>query len=383
MEEKKKYRIAMAVTNDLVTDRRVDRHCRTLTEAGYEVVLIGRELPDSPSVERPYPTLRMTLRHRRSWRFYAEYNWRLAAMLRSMDINAVWANDLDTLPGCWLTARRKRCPLVLDCHELFPEVPEIRHKPVVKAVWQLVERLIPNCNGLLTVCNSLADYYHTKYGVEMTVVRNLPEAPEAPEVLEAPVHRKPPILLYQGAVNVGRGVDWAIDALEWLPDCRLVVAGGGDLLEEMKAYAASKPWTDRITFTGRLEPEKLEALTTALGIRSSSSRSPKAVGLVMLEDLCLSYHYALPNRIGDFVQAGIPMVVSNLPEMARVVKEYGIGEIMKAPGAQALAESVKKVLAHPWSEADFAEARKDMNWSKEKEKLLETLKQSNNNAIKQ
>ncbi len=368
----------MAVTNDLVTDRRVDHHCRTLTEAGYDVVLIGRELDDNTSLERPYPTLRMQLHHRRGWRFYAEYNMQLAALLRDMDIDTVWANDLDTLPACWLTARRQRCRLVLDCHELFPEVPEIRHKPLVKAVWQTVERLMPYCDGLLTVCQSIADYYKEKYDVEMAVVRNLPSGEWRVESGEhSRCGSQLSTLLYQGAVNVGRGVDWAIDALEWLPDCHLVVAGGGDLLEEMQAYAASKPWADRITFTGRLEPERLEALT-----------AQASVGLVMLEDLCLSYHYALPNRIGDFVQAGVPMVVSDLPEMARVVRKYGVGEVIESgelrvesgertTNALALAEAVKRVLAREWIDNDFAEARQDMDWNKEKMKLLDIVKSPN------
>ena len=225
----------MAVTNDLVTDRRVDRHCHTLTEAGYHVVLIGRELPESIPVERSYPTVRMKLRHRRGWRFYVEYNLRLAMMLRRMEFDVVWANDLDTLPACWVTARRKRSPLVLDCHEIFPEVPEIRHKSLVKAVWRTVEKLMPRCDALLTVCNSLADYYHSKYGVKMTVVRNISEGlkERGERSADASIgsrhtsHLTPHTLLYQGAVNVGRGVDWAIDALEWLPECRLVVAGGG------------------------------------------------------------------------------------------------------------------------------------------------------------
>jgi len=186
-------------------------------------------------------------------------------------------------------------------------------------------------------------------------------------------------------------VDWAIDALEWLEDCRLVVAGGGDLLEEMKAYAASKPWADRISFTGRLKPAELMQLTVKAD-----------VGLVMLEDLGLSYHYALPNRIGDFVAAGVPMVVSDLPEMAAVVRRFGVGEIIRnsefgirssvpkaantlihqniavsqfgVRNAELLAEAVKRVLAREWKESDFDEARKDMDWNKEKNKLLEKIK---------
>ena len=130
----------------------------------------------------------------------------------------------------------------------------------------------------------------------------------------------------------------------------------------MRAYAAEKPWSDRVEFLGPVSLEKLHELT------------PQAdVGLVMLEDMGLSYHFALPNRIGDFVAAGVPMVVSDLPEMARVVKRYKVGEVMREPGAQALAESVKRVLARQWSDNDFAAARRDMDWNKEKAKLVECV----------
>jgi hypothetical protein len=71
--------------------------------------------------------------------------------------------------------------------------------------------------------------------------------------------------------------------------------------------------------------------------------------------------------------AGVPMVVSDLPEMASVVRRFNIGAVIDGSGAQSLAEAVKRVLAREWSEADFAEARKDMDWNKEKQKLLEII----------
>lgn len=361
----------MAVTNDLATDQRVDRHCRTLVEAGYRVLLIGRKMEGSPQVERPYPTERMQLRHHRGWRFYAKYNHRLYLRLIQIQPDVVWANDTDTLLGCWLAARRLRCKLVMDAHELFPEVPELQHKPIVKCIWTTLERwLMPRCDARLTVCQSLADYYYRKYRVEMAVVRNLPseniyvkdETTDAIPDSPLSFHLSPFTLLYQGAVNLGRGVDWAIDALEWLPKCRLVVAGDGDLMEQMQEYAQHKPWHDRIEFTGRLEPTKLARLT-----RQAS------VGLVMLEDLGLSYHYALPNRIGDFIAAGVPIVVSDLPEMADIVRRYHVGEVMHTSGPRALAESVEKLLGQQWTDADFAEARRHMDWNNEKKKLTECV----------
>lgn len=350
----------MAVSNDLLTDQRVMRHVEALREAGYEVTTVCRtDLP---------------VRWQRGWRFYAAFNWRLWRRLRGMECDVIWANDTDTLLGCWLAARG-RCRLVMDAHELFPEVPEIQDKPLVKWVWRMIERwLMPKCDALLTVSQGIADYYKELLGVKMTVVRNLGSYELGVRSYESGEK----VLLYAGKVNVGRGVDWAIDALEWLPGCRLVVAGDGDLLEAMKAYAAEKPWADRVVFTGRLMPEEMTALVTSCGVRSTGSRSPQAVGLVMLEDKGLSYHYALPNRVGAFVQAGVPMVVSDLPEMARVVRTYGVGEVIDELGVKsyelrvkALAEAVERVLAREWKDEDFAAAREDMDWNKEKQKLKE------------
>ena len=395
----------MAVSNDLLTDQRVMRHVGALREAGYEVTTVCRtDLP---------------VRWQRGWRFYAAFNWRLWRRLkcevrsgkcevrsekwevRSVKCEVsgdatqssvsqkntehstqnteviVWANDTDTLLGCWLAARG-RCRLVLDAHELFSEVPEIQDKPLVKWVWRTIERwLMPKCDALLTVSQGIADYYKDRYGVEMTVVRNLSSGQwsvasgqrggsHCRVSILSTDHCPLATLLYAGKVNVGRGVDWAIDALEWLPGCRLVVAGDGDLLEAMKAYAAEKAWADRVVFTGRLMPEEMAAL-----------EAKADVGLVMLEDKGLSYHYALPNRVGAFVQAGVPMVVSDLPEMARVVRTYGVGEVIDELGVKsyelrvkALAEAVERVLAREWKDEDFAAAREDMDWNKEKQKLI-------------
>ena len=341
-------RIVMAVSNDLLTDQRVMRHVEALREAGYEVDTVCRT--------------DFSVRWQKGWRFYAAFNWRLwrEVRLRVKELKGqrmiVWANDTDTLLGCWLAAHG-RCKLVMDAHELFPEVPEIQEKPLVKWVWRTIEKwLMPKCDALITVCQSIADYYREKLGVQMTVVRNL----SSYELGVMSYELGDNVLLYAGKVNVGRGVDWAIDALEWLPECRLIVAGDGDLLEEMKAYAAQKAWSDRVEFTGRLLPEAM----TALAAKAD-------VGLVMLEDKGLSYHFALPNRVGTFVQAGVPMVVSDLPEMARVVRTFGVGAVMERQGTLGLVDAVKAVLARNWKDDDFAAAREDMDWNKEKQKLID------------
>ena len=356
----------MAVSNDLSNDRRVARHAEALQQAGCEVVVVGRRMPSSPEVDAPWRLVRMPLRHQRGWRFYAELNRRLYSVMLRERPDVVWANDTDTLAGCTLAARRMGCRLVMDAHELFPEVPELQHRPLVQRVWRAIERhCMPRCDARLTVCQSIADYYRDKYGFAMTVVRNL-SASHFPLSSPQSPHSALRTLLYQGAVNLGRGVDCAIDALEYLPQCQLVVAGRGDLLQDMQAYAAAKSWSDRVHFLGHVPPADLDALTCQAD-----------VGLVMLEPMGLSYYYALPNRIGDFVAAGVPMVVSDLPEMAAVVRRFGVGEVIdrlhgadEKAKAQALARAIDKVLAREWTASDFAAARQDMDWDREKQKLL-------------
>ena len=338
-------RIIMAVTNDLLTDQRVDRSCRALREAGYEVTLIGRKLGhtpvfDHPSEEgtcpamkaRPYKCVRMRLLFRRSAWFYAEYNLRLLLRLLRMPADVFYANDSDTLLACCWAARLRRKGLLFDAHELFPDVPELVNKPRVRQVWQWVERrCLPRVDAAFTVSQSVADEYRRRYGVEMTVVRNLPERIENGELRienypgaaalnvtgDTPAQfsiLNSQLILYQGAVNVGRGVREMVDVMGRLPQCRLVVAGDGDLLDELRDYAAKQPWADRISFLGRVRPDSLHQLTRQADL-----------GVCLLEDLGMSYRCALPNRVGDFAQAGVPLVATGFAEIRRVLEEYAIG----------------------------------------------------------
>ena len=187
------------------------------------------------------------------------------------------------------------------------------------------------------------------------------------------------LVLYQGAVNVGRGVRELVDVMGRLPQCKLVVAGDGDLLESLRGYAATLPWRERITFLGRVRPEELHQLTQQAGL-----------GLCLLEDLGLSYRCALPNRVGDFAQAGVPLVATGFEEIRRVVEEYGIGTLTEAcPTAKEgeeyeqyldrLADTIATTLQQwqtmPQEERDsrFARARGELCWESEKKTLLEKI----------
>ena len=384
-------RTVVSVTNDLVTDQRVHRSCLALHSAGHTVTLVGRRLPGSGDVSRPYSTVRMRLLFRKKAVFYAEYNIRLFLRLLFMRTDLIYANDTDTLPACYLAARLKGKPLFFDAHEMFPEVPELVGRERVKRVWTAIEnRLFPRIASLkemaaVTVCQSIADIYRERYGLEMKVVRNVPMSfPPDSEEAESILSRLPSdkyLLLYQGAVNIGRGIEWVMDAMPYLPECHLVVAGNGDILDWLKQRAVESALTDRVTFLGRVEPRVLHTLTKSA-----------ALGLSLLENRGLNYYYSLPNRIADFVQAGVPVLATDFPEIHRVVEGYGIGRLVPPatfhpeqgtstpPDPERLAETIMETIKHfrhelssQELEAIFSRAAAELSWENDKKTLLEQV----------
>ncbi len=352
-------KIIVSVTNDLAGDQRVHRICLTLKEMGFDVLLTGRRLPSSlPLAERNYPTRRMRLLFRKGPHFYAEYNIRLLLFLLFNRFNLVLANDLDTLPANFLAARIKRTPLVYDSHEFFTEVPELKGRIRIQRIWEWLEKkMVPRVDSAYTVCGSIAVIYSEKYHIPFEVVRNLP-LPSVQPFSNLPGDEKPPVIIYQGALNMGRGLEQAIRSMQYLPEAKLILAGGGDL-ETYLHELVNRMHLSNVEFTGRLPLEKLEPLTRSAHL-----------GISVEEDLGLNYRYALPNKLFDYIRAQIPVVVSNLPEMEKVVTGYDIGMVTDSLDPEILASVFRQalgdeVLRGKWK-VNLAKAASELNWEKEK-----------------
>ncbi|HRZ76925.1 MAG TPA: glycosyltransferase, partial [Bacteroidales bacterium] len=164
--------VIVAVTNDLATDQRVERSCSLLHEMGFNVLLIGRRLKQSPAIpQRPYSLRRMMLPWSRGPMFYAAFNLRLFCFILWRRADLIVANDLDTLLPCFLVSRIRGIPLVYDSHEYFTGVPELEGRPVVRRVWKGLERrLFPRLRYLVTVNASIATLYEQEYGKRPAVV---------------------------------------------------------------------------------------------------------------------------------------------------------------------------------------------------------------------
>jgi glycosyltransferase involved in cell wall biosynthesis len=366
--EKNMKKVSLSVINDLVTDNRVHKVAASLQKMGFEPVLVGRLLPQSLKVSRDYQTHRMKLLFRKGAMFYFEYNLRLFFYLLKSEVDVFVSNDLDTLPANYLASRIRRKPLVYDSHEYFTEVPELIGRPVIKTIWTWLEKmLVPRVDAAYTVCDSIAEVYRDLYKVDFKVVRNLPVC-SATETIIDPMtssHRmgnSSKVILYQGALNLGRGVGTAIRAMQYLEGVELWLAGDGDLTSQLKELVVEMKLESKVKFLGRLPLHQLHEVTCQADL-----------GISLEEDLGLNYRFALPNKLFDYIQAGVPVLVSNLPEMRRIVERYQVGMIAETYQWEEVSELMNTALfdqekSQVWKQ-NLPKAAKELCWENE-EKVL-------------
>ena len=334
-------RAIVSVTNDLATDNRVHRTCTVLVALGYEVLLLGRKLPASLPLERPYRTKRMRLLFNAGPLFYAEYNTRLFFLLLFSRATLFFSNDLDTLLPTFLAARLRRKKLVYDTHEFYTEVPELVSRPRTRAVWLTIERWIfPKLRNVITVNQSIADQYHLRYGNTVQVVRNIPMKRDlgpmpSREALQLPADKR--ILVMQGAgINVDRGAEEAVLAMRELPECLLLIIGGGDAWPVLEQLVKEHALQDRVRLLGKLPYERMMAYTRNADL-----------GLTLDKDTNLNYRFSLPNKLFDYLHAGIPVLATDLPEVAGIVREFDCGVVLKQAEPGAIVQAVQQLLADP------------------------------------
>ena len=356
-------RVIVSVTNDLFTDQRVHRVCSTLMEMNFDVLLIGRKLKKSQHLNRPYKTFRFNLIFNKGFLFYAEYNIRLFFKLLILKKNILLANDLDTLLPNYLISRLQNKKLVYDSHELFTEVPELINRTFVRKFWLQIEKnIVPKLNYCITVSNSISEHYYSIYHTKFIVIRNLPFATNKYSTNSFPFKTdNQKIILYQGAINKGRGLELMLEVMTYLEETVFVIIGNGDIEPSIKHKIAAKKLQDKVQLIVRMKPEKLMQLTPLADL-----------GISLEEDLGLNYKYALPNKLFDYIQAEIPVLVSDLPEMKNILSKYKVGEIVENRNPKILANQIKKILKKGKInyKNQLEKAAVELNWEKEKSKLI-------------
>lgn len=359
-------KVILAVTNDTFTDQRIHKIAQTLSKNGFEVTITGKK-SHQQIVQPSYAIVkRLPVFFKKGFLFYAEFNIRLFIYLLQTPANIITANDLDTLPAVVLAAKIKGRKIMYDSHEYFTESPEIFQRSFVKFFWKTTERLfIRHADAATTVSDSIAYAYKLKYNIDFQVVRNLPLLSVNSSHVDLPsFFNRYKVIIYQGSLNVGRGIENAIMALKYTEtDIGLVVAGAGDIENELKMLASNEGVGNRILFPGRIHPSELTFWT-----------KNAFLGFSLEEDLGKNYRFALPNKLFDYIHAEIPVLISDLPEMKAIVNEYGVGKIAMDTSP----ENLGKMFTHCILNTDLREkwiencrlAKSTLNWEKESDVLV-------------
>jgi glycosyltransferase involved in cell wall biosynthesis len=231
----------------------------------------------------------------------------------------------------------------------------------------LEKYLIPKIHLGFTVSQPIADYYLKNYKVQFSLIRNLGRFRYDNEFEGLEKDSNMLTVLYQGSVNLGRGLELAIRSMKHLDKVQLWIVGDGDIISKLRHLATHLGLKERVKFFGRIPIEKLWNYTAKADL-----------GISLEEDLGLNYRYALPNKLFDYIQARIPVICSDLPEMATIVKQYKIGLVLKERTPVKLAESIKRLLTKGAQKSKLNSAielaARDLCWEREEEKLITLFK---------
>lgn len=353
-------RLFFTVTNDLNYDQRMIRICTSLSNAGYHVTLVGYTLKDSkPLIAKPYLQKRINCFFKTGKSFYIEYNIRLFFFLLFKKMNLVCAIDLDTILPCFLISKIKKVQRVYDAHELFCEMKEVVSRPFIYKTWKKIEKFtVPSFLEGYTVNEFLAEEFKKLYGVNYEIILNAPVLKE----LAIP-EKKEKYILYQGGVNEGRSFDTLIPAMTMV-NTKLLIAGGGNYLEQAKKLVSDYGLDEKIIFIGRQLPADLYQYTLHAW-----------VGVNLIEDKGLSIYYSLANRFFDYMHAAIPQLCVNYPLYAEISKTNPVAVLIDDLRPENIAANLNQLLENDVLYNELQRncllQRKLYNWQAEEKKLVQ------------
>ncbi len=367
----KKLKVLSAVINNIETDQRVDKVCNSLLKFGYEVELIGTTLRGKPRLNKSFKTTIIPLKNQESFRLYAEFNFKLFTylMLRADQQTILLANDLDSLLPFYLVSKIKNLPLVFDSHEIFSELPSLSQRPKIKRVWKTLERfLLPKQKHFYTVSQGYAEWFEKEYHVKPSIIRNVPHLQkmnDKEELIFFPLPTVPSnhkIILYQGVLNMSRGLEFMIEAMQYTENCVFWIAGNGPHRETLEQLVDYYNVRDKVFFLGILPPKTLKTITPLADL-----------GISLEQDLGISYRYALPNKIFDYMQAKVPILATYLPEIKSTIEHYNVGRVIEKHDAKHIAETAMLMLNEGKSayREQLTKAALACCWEKEEHRLKE------------
>lgn len=407
-------RVGMFVWNTFTNDARVLRECTALAENNYHVDLYCLNDGNLPKMEQhpsgfriiridrtpPFEKIVRQVRKRNPimliagagllllfpWlipallilfvlqksRFvrYALYNSfgivRMTRAARKHTYDIMHANDLNTLPQAIFSA--KGAKIVYDSHEVQTD-----RTGYGKGQGFFERYLLHFVDRTIVENDTRADYHKSLYGERPAVLHNYPfyqeQVPNArPLHQEIGINQAEPILLYQGGIQEGRGLERLIEAMPYVRRGTLLFIGDGKIKARLQQLAAESPERERIRFIDKVPLDQLPSYTAAA-----------TVGFQVLQNVCFNHYSASSNKLFEYMSALVPVVAADLPEIRRVVETEGVGLLVDVESPEAIAAAVNRILdedeLRQMMKEQTKQARQKYNWDKEKDNLLDVYRE--------
>lgn len=351
-------RVEMLVWNTFLNDARVFNEAQTLAQAG-DVVTVNALAPGIAlafeSLAAGFDVRRFGARHgskqlssksshgKSSFlglalqafsRLGTQLSMLVAVCRARPDV--VHAHDVNMLPLAWLAARWCRAALVYDAHEISTHREGYRSiRPLVAC---LERAIMPRASGTITTTDARAKFFARAYKVSRPVVlQNRPRHQCAQGCdrirSELGLSRQWPVVIYQGGQQSGRGLSLLVQAMVQVPEAYLVMVGGGPLNEALRAQVLELGLGQRVHFVPTVPLAELPSYTASADI-----------GVQPIENTCLNHYTTDSNKLFEYVQAGLPVVASDLPEIRRIVRQYDLGLLVPSGDSDALAEALCRMV---------------------------------------
>ena len=305
------------------------------------------------------------------WLYLNEYQIATRAQLADLRPAVVHAHDLVTLSAGAAISRMTGASLIYDAHELETDTNYWTLNALTRRELRRYERaLTPSTAAVVTVCDSIADWLAREYRLPRPiVVLNAPSAvsgtgrEDVRHALELPP--SVPLAVYVGSVTVDRGLENCVRALTHAPQLHLATVGprAGDVEQALLEIAEELAVGDRLHLVDPVPPD---SVTSFIASASCS--------VIAIQNVCLSYAYCLPNKLLESVFAGLPVAVSNLPEMRRFVENVGCGVVMDETDPAAIARALTALAEdgapYRLEGTELHRVTEEFGWQAQRAKLL-------------
>ncbi|MNO55226.1 D-inositol 3-phosphate glycosyltransferase [compost metagenome] len=400
-------RVAMIVWNEFLNDARVLKEAQTLQRAGYEVKVFalhtpgvtcqqeqlkdgigvfrvarsplwrwrkGKAVPDKAvhTNKAQGPIGKLTFRHQ-LLRLIARA-WTHTALLWHMvryRAHLVHAHDVNTLPTAWLAARLSRARLVYDAHEI--STSREGYESFRRLVGFVEKRLMPKADGSITTTDARAKYFARAYGVvRPTVLQNRPRltyCEQSNRIREELGLKAPwPIIVYQGGLQQGRGLDKLIRTAKDVPNAYFVLIGGGRLTQSLIQLCEELGLQQRVHFIPTVALSELPKYTASADI-----------GVQPIENTCLNHYTTDSNKLFEYLIAGLPVVATDFPEIRRIVRNNDVGILVPANNPPALAHALNQLVTdielRKRLASNASSIATTLNWEEQEARLVHLYQQ--------